>query len=363
MHDKIYRNYFNYLDKVLIESPRLNELINFVEKFLLSLTNLVSLSITIDYIRDEDFQKWTQLIVHSVLSISTLVKLSIEMPTGLVLSRLSDTIMFNSLIDVTLNVTLVTDLLILIQRIPNVESLSIRISWWTSGDRTLVKMLDEMSLNNDRKSFLNNLKSFHLTIDSILTFQFEHLEQVLYKILNNETTYSFTFILRHCLNGNNELTQLIDGQRWENVLKSYLSLNQFDLFIRITGCLSAKEETDKITSFKSKYFLQKKWFFSYFKYSLRDNIIFYSVPYKNQELFDVSINNHEIFNDFPINYTSNLLIDQTNNEAYQFNNSTFYFVLKHFPSLQELRLIHFNMNFSIISPINISSLHTLKIEK
>ncbi|CAF0731460.1 unnamed protein product [Rotaria sp. Silwood1] len=363
MHDQIHRNYFNYINKVLIESPRLNELINFVEKFLFSLSNLVSLSITIDYIRDEDFQKWTQLIVHSVLSISTLVKLSIEMPTGLVLSRLSNTIIFNSLLDVTLNVTLVTDLLILIQHTPNIENLSIRIGWWTSGDRTLVKMLDEMRLNNDRKSLLNNLKSFHLTIDSILTFQFEHLEQVLYRILNNETTYSFGFILRHCLNHNSELTQLIDGQRWKNVLSSYSSLNQFDLFIRITGCLSREEEKDKINSFKSEYFLKKKWCFSYFKYSLRDNIIFHSIPYKNKELFDISISNHEIFNNFPINYTSNLLIDQTNNEAYQFNRSTFYFILKHFPSLQELRLIHFNMNFSIINPINIPSLHTLKIEK
>ncbi|CAF1131862.1 unnamed protein product [Rotaria sordida] len=363
MNDKIYRNYFNYIDKILIESPRLNELINFVEKFLSSLSNLISLSITIDSIRDEDFQKWTQLIVHSVLSISTLIKLSIEMPTGLVLSRLSNTIMLNSLIDLTLNVTLVTDLLILIQRIPNVENLSIRIGWWTSGDRTLVKMLDEMRLNNNRKSFLNNLKSFHLTIDSILTFQFEHLEQVLYRILNSETTYSFCFILRHCLNHNSELTQFIDGQRWENLLSSYLLLNQFDLFIRITGCFSIEEENYKINSFKSKYFLEKKWFFSYFKYSLRDSIIFYSIPYKNKELFDISINNHEIFKNFPINYTSNLLIDQTNNGSYQFNYSTFYFMLKHFPSLQELRLIQFNMNFSIINPIHIPSLHTLKIEK
>ncbi|CAF4605703.1 unnamed protein product, partial [Rotaria magnacalcarata] len=113
-------------------------------------------------IRDEDFHKWTQLIVNSVLSISNLIKLEIEMPTGLVLSRVCNTTMFNSLIDLSLNLTLVTDLLILIQHTPNLEKLSIRIGWWTSGDRTLLKMLDEMRLNTDRISFLIHLKKFHL---------------------------------------------------------------------------------------------------------------------------------------------------------------------------------------------------------
>ncbi|CAF4438311.1 unnamed protein product [Rotaria magnacalcarata] len=186
IHDQTYRGYFDNINKILIECPRLNELIIFVEKFLLSLSNLASLSIKIDQIRDEDFHKWTQLIVNSVLSISNLIKLEIEMPTGLVLSRVCNTTMFNSLIDLSLNLTLVTDLLILIQHTPNLEKLSIRIGWWTSGDRTLLKMLDEMRLNTDRISFLIHLKKFHLTIDSILTFQFEHLEQVLYRILNRQ---------------------------------------------------------------------------------------------------------------------------------------------------------------------------------
>jgi hypothetical protein len=64
-----------------------------------------------------------------------------------------------------------------------------------------------------------------------------------------------------------------------------------------------------------------------------------------------------------MNYTFDLLIDQTNNEHYQFNPSTFNYVLNHFHSIQTLRLDNFNMNCSIINPINIPSLHTLKIEK
>ncbi|CAF3108337.1 unnamed protein product [Rotaria socialis] len=363
IYDQTYRDYFDNINKIIIECPRLNELIIFVENFLLSLSNLASLSIKIDHIRDEDFHKWTQLIVNSVLSISNLVKLEIEMPTGLVLSRVCNTTMFNSLVDLSLSLTLVTDLLILIQHTPNLEKLSIRIGWWTSGDRTLLKMLDEMRLNTDRISFLIHLKKFHLTIDSILTFQFEHLEQVLYRILNNEITDSFSFIIQNCLNHNSELTQLIDGQRWESLLSAYSSLNQFNLFIRITGCLQANEEIYNINSFKSKYFLKKQWSFSYFKYAPKENIIFYSIPYKSKELFDISINNHEIFNSFPINYASNLLIDQTKNENYRFNESTFDIILKKFPSLQELRLIHFKSDLSIINPISIPLLHTLKVEK
>jgi hypothetical protein len=361
---KIHRDNFNHIDKVLLQSPRLDELSDFVKNFLLSLSKLVTLSIKIDFIRDEDFQTLTQLIVHSILSISTLVKLSIEMPSGLVLSRLSNTIMLDSLIDVTLNLSLVTDLLILIQRIPNVENLSIRICWWTSGDRTLVKMLDKMRSDNNPTSFLNNLKKFHLTVDSIMTFQFEHLEQVLHRIMNNQTTYSFTFILRSCLNHNNGLTtQLIDGQQWENLLSLYKSLNEFNLFIRMSDSPQTEEQEYNINSFKRKYFLEKKWFFSYFKYSSRNILMFYTIPYKNKELFDISTDNLEIFHKFPMNYASNILIDQTNTKNYQFDQSIIHLILNQFPSLKQLSLIHVDINPSLTNPVNIPSLHTLKIEK
>ena len=301
-----------------------------------------------------------KLIINSVLSIPNLIKLYIDMRNvGLVLSRLPNTTMFNSLTDLTLSVSLLTDLLILIQRTPNIKNLSIRISWWTSGDRTLVKMLDEMRVNNLQTSFLNYLKKFHLTIDSILSFEFIHLEQILHKILNRPTTSNFTFILRNCLNNNSELTQLIDGQQWQNLLVGYTALNKFDLFIRMSGSFKNDEEQIKINSFKSKYFIEKKWFFSFFKYSLRDNILFYSIPYKNNELFDISLKTDEIFHQFPTNYARNLLIEQTNNNPYEFNPS----ILYHFPSLQELNLVHLNINSSIINPINIPSLHTLKIDK
>jgi hypothetical protein len=359
MSDENNRNYLINIDTVLIEYPQLDEFNDFVRNILLSLPRLITLEIKVHHIRDEYFQKWTQLIVNSILSIPNLIKLSIEMPTGLVLSRLSNTIMFNSLIDLTLNLSLVTDLLILVQRIPNIKNLSVRIGWWTSGDRTLVKMLDEMRTNNPQTSVLNHLEKFYLTIDSILTFQFEHLEQVLYRILNRQITTDFSFVLRNCLNHNSELTQLIDGVKWENVLSGCVVLNKFDLFIRISGCLSIDEEQGTRNSFKSKYFLKKKWSFSYFKYSVRGNILFYSIPYKNHELFDILLNNDQIFNHFPINYASKLLIEQTNHDQYEYNPS----ILYHFPSLQQLNLIHFNINSSAINPINLSSLHTLKIDK
>ena len=363
VHDKKYRNYFDNINEVLIESPRLNELQSFVESFLLSLTKLGSLSISIDYILDEHFHQWKQLIIDSIFSVSTLVKLSIEMPSGLVLSRLSNTAMLDSLVDVTLSVTLVTDLLILIKRIPNVKYLSIRIVWWTSGDGTLIKMLHEIRSNDNQISFLNSLQSFHLAIDSTITLEFEHLEQVLGRILNSRTTSSFTFILRNCSNHTNELAQLIDGQRWERLLSLYSSLTKFGLFVRITGCLQIEEEESKLNTFKSKYFQEKNWTFSYFKHSPRDNIIFYSVPYNNKELFDMSISDYRIFDNFPINYALNLLVDQTNNPKYQFSQSTFQFILNYFPSVRKLHLVHFNINPSIIKPINIPSLHTLSIQK
>jgi hypothetical protein len=358
-----YRDYFNKIDKILLESPRLDELIDFVNKYVLSLTNLLTFSIKIDNIRDEYFQELTKLIVNSIFSISTLVKLSIEMPSGLNLSRLSNTIMFYSLIHITLNLTLVTDLLILIQYIPNVENLSISIGWWASGDRTLRKTLDEMRLNKGRTIFLNNLKKFHLIINSILTFQFDDFEQVLFRILNNQTTYCFSFILQNSFIRNDELIKLIDGQQWEYLLSIYIRLIQFNLFIRMKeDCLTIDEEIIKINSFKTKYFREKKWFFSYFKYSSKDKTIFYSIPYKNTELFDILIHNDKIFNNFSTNYTSILSIDQTDNKEYQLNQIRD-FILKYFPSLQQLHLNHFNTNSSIINPLNIPSLHTLKIEK
>jgi len=360
--DENYRDYFTKIDKILLESPGLDELIDFINKYVSSLTNLSTFSIKIDTIPDEKFQELTKLIINSILSISTLVKLSIEIPAGLVLARLSNTIMLNSLIHVTLNLTLVTDLLILIQHIPNVENLSIRIGWWASGDRSLRKTLDEMRLNKNRSTFLNKLKKFDLIINSILTFQFDDLEQVLFRILNNQTTYSFKFILQNSFDRNDELIKLIDGQQWENLLSLYSELIQFDLFIRMKEFLTIDEEIIKINSFKSNYFREKKWFFSYFKYTTKDKTIFYSIPYKSNESFDILINNDKIFNNFSINNTSILSIDQTNTKEYQFNQIRD-FILKYFPSLQQLHLNHFNINSSIINPVNISSLHTLKIEK
>ncbi|CAF1048529.1 unnamed protein product [Adineta steineri] len=362
--DKNCRSYFNNIDQVIIESPRLNEFINFVNKFLLSLSELITLTIKIDYVNDPDFPTWTKFLTNTILPIATLIKLSIEIPNGLVLSRLPDSIMFPSLMDITLNVTLVTDLLILIQSTPNLRNLSIRIGWWTSGDQTLVKMIKKMCEDHNRTSYLIHLKKFHLSIDSILTFQFEHLEQVLYRIMNNETTYNFNFILRNAISRNNELvTQLLDGKRWENLLSSYSSLIQFDLFIRITDSLKLEQENFNMNLFQTKYFLTKKWQFSYFKYSRNDNIIFYSNPCKNEELFDISIDNLEIVNHFPINYISHLLIDQTNTKNYKFNLSIFDFILNQCLNLRQLTLIHIDINLSIIKPFNIPSLHTLQIEK
>lgn len=359
-----YHDCFKNVNKIVIESVRFNEFTDFVVNFLLSLSNLTSLSITAGRIPDKEHPQWTRLCVHSVLSISTLTKLSIELPSGITLSSLSQTIMLNSLKDVTLNLKLVTDLLILIKHIPNIENLSIGITWWASGDHKLVKMFEEISSNSDRVSLLSRLKSFHLTVDSVLLFQFEHLEQLLRVILNNETTNTFSFIVRNCFTHNTELTEFINGKRWENLLSTYSSLNEFNLFIRITGSFGIEEEIYQLNSFKSKYFLMKQWFFSYFKYSVGGNIIFYSIPYKNKELFDISIPDCEIFNNFPINYATSLLIDQTKNETYEFSQSDIHFILNHFPSLQEIRLYHINIDLSIINPINhISSLKILIIEK
>jgi hypothetical protein len=362
MNDEHYRNYFNNIDKVLLESPRFEEFIEFVEKFLLSLSGLLTLSIKIDYIRDKDFQGLAQLIINSILSIPTLIKLklSIEMSSGLVLSRLSNTHMFHSLIYVDLNLSLVTDLLILIQRIPNVETLFICISWWTSGDQTIVKMLDQMRSNTNHQSFLNQLKKFRLTINSIITFQFEHLEQILYRIINTRITSSFSLILHNSLMINDQSIKLIDGQQWERLLGFYPLLIQFNLFIRISRSGQNEEDLIKSNSFNSKYFQDKKWFFSYLKYSIKNDLILYSIPYRNKDLFDILINDDIILNQFPMNYTPNLSIDHKNNTEYQL---TFDFILEHFPSLQELTLNHININSRAINSLDIPSLHTLKIEK
>lgn len=72
----------------------------------------------------------------------------------------------------------------------------------------------------------------------------------------------------------------------------------------------------------------------------------------------------EIFHNFPMNYASDLLIDQTTqNRNYQFDQSLFHIILNQFPSLQQLSLIHVDITPPITNPINIPLLHTLKIEK
>ena len=356
--DEHHRHYFNRLERIFLESPRLEELVEFVEKFLASLSNLVTLSIRIERIRDKDFRRLTQLILNSIFSIPTLVKLSIEMSTGLVLSHLSSNTMFHSLVYVNLSLSLVTDLLILIQRIPNVEHLFIRLSWWASGDQTIVKMLDTMRVNGNRTSFLNNLKKFRLIIDSIITFQFTHLEQILAQILNNQVTCSFSLILRNSTVRTDETMKLIDGQEWQRLLGLYPSLIQFDLFVQMTGDVKNEE---KFKSFDSEYFQERKWFFAVLKYPMRSDItVFYSIPYRSKESFNMLINDDILSNDFPVNYTSILTIDQLNLTKCR---SIFAFLWKHFPSLQQFSVNYIQTNSSVINSLTIPSLHTLKIGK
>ncbi|UJR25239.1 hypothetical protein I4U23_006591 [Adineta vaga] len=356
--------YFTTVEKFFLEDPRLEEFIDFIDNYLKLLPKLTTLSIKIDSLHDTDFPKWTNLVLHSILPISSLNKLSITIPAGLGLSRLSETHMFNSLIDLNLNVSTVTDLLILIKRIPNVENLSIRVIWWTSGDRTLVRILDEMRSDQTRTSLLTKLKQFSLTVDSIMTFQYEHLDQILYRVLNNHVTSSFTFSLRNCMKSNADSTiQLLDGQAWEKLLSPYSSLNEFHLFIRISDSSNSEEEQYYSKSFQRKYFLEKQWFFSYLKHARKNFSLLYSTPNKILELFDISLNTPEKFHHFPINYSLNLLIDETDTKYYLSNGSLFSFLLNQFPSLQELTLTDIDLNTLIINPINIPSLHTLKIEK
>ena len=364
VNDTRYRGYFTRVEQVTIESPRLEEFIIFVEAFLLTLPSLKTLCIQVDDLRDEQFQKWTQVIVNFILSMSKLEKLSIAIPTGLVLARLSSSTRLDRLVDVTLNVTLITDLLILIRSIPNVERLAIRIGWWASADRTLGKMFDEMPPNrNDATPYLPALKRFRLTIESILTFHFEHFDALLRRIMNSKTTLSFSFTLTNSLHHNNELSQLMNGHQWENLLSVYSSLTRFNLFMHIRSPLGADDEQFTITSFQTDYFLARHWRFSYFKYATQNSIIFHSTPHRTEASFDISIGNDDVLRSLPRNYTPYLNIDQTSHEHYQFNASTFARALQPFRALRELRLTRFNMDYSTVLPVHMPRLHALTIDK
>lgn len=347
LSDKKFHNYFKNIETILLDSPRLDEFINFVNQFLVTASKLKTFSIQFDYIRDEQFPNLRKLILDSIFSMQNLTKLSIEIPSGLDLSRLSNTTVFNSLTYLNLSLAIVIDILILIQHIPNVEHLLIRIGWWTSGDQTFAKMLNAMHLKSNHNSYLFKLKRFHLTISSIITFQFQHLEQVLSLILNNQLTKNFTFILQNCSNRNDEL---IDGQRWEKFLSKYPLLKQFHLFIHINGSVD-------INTFQSKFFRDKKWLFSSCKSSTKDHIILYSILYKHKESFNILINDSEEFKNYPVNYISYLSMD------YQSNQFIFDFLPKYFPFIEDIDLHNIEINSSLINPINIPSLHTLRIGK
>ena len=357
-----YRHYFHQVTHVLLESARLEELTVFVEQYLLTLPQLETFILRVHHIRDEQFQEWTRLIVNSILSISRLRKLSIDMSCGLVLARLPDTTMLNSLVDVRLNLTMITDLLILLPHIPHVELLFIRIGWWASADQTLVKMLDPTSTSpGNAMSVLPRLRKFHLTIDSVLSFLLDHLGRVLRRIINEHTTSDFSFTLRYCLNKEAQLLQLINGKTWENLLSDFASLKAFHLFICMSDVASVDTDNDCLDSFKTGFFFQRHWFFSCLKRSTtRDQLLLYSIPYRRRELFDIIIHEDGFSEPLPMNFTSVLSIGQTSNVR---DPSTFQWILNHFPALEELRLSQFRLDCSRIGPLALPSLHRLKIEK
>ena len=352
-----YRHYWKHIDRVLLQSPRLDELIEFVKKYLLSLSNLKVLVIQMDHIDDRNFPKLTDLIINSVFSIRTLIKLSIELPSGLVLSRLSPDIAFDSLVYLNVNLSLITDLLILIQRIPNIENLTVCLSWWTSGDRTFIKMLQEMPSNTTHPSFLPRLRKFRLIINSIITFQYEHLEQILYRILHNQTTLSFSLILRHALALNTESNKLINGQQWQRIFQLYPILIQFELFVRISELMPDEDEFTQLNSFNSEYFQRKNWRFAYWRNFSQKQMILYSIPHKTKEFLEISNNTGTLLQTFPMNYAKSLSIDRIDTAAYP---PTFDFLMKNFPFLEEL---HINTVPFAMTSMDLPSLHTLKILK
>ncbi|CAF1049191.1 unnamed protein product [Adineta ricciae] len=358
------RDYITDIDRVFVEAPCLKDFSHFIDDYLTTLPRLRILSIETETLCDSDFPKWTKVILNSIFPIPSLTKLSIRTPVGPSLSRLSDTLMLYSLTHLTLHVSAVTDLVILIKRTPNLEQLSIRMGWWTSGDRTLVKILDEMRSDHSRTSFLPKLRRFSLTIDSIISFQHEHLQQVLFRILNEHVTSSFSFILRSCIKNDKDSTvQLLDGRLWQQLLSPYSHLRKFYLFIRISDSNNADQQEDYSKTFQSSFFREKKWFFSYLKPSRQNDNILYSIANKTIELFHISLNPPEKFHHFPMNYASHLAIDQTETQYHTLDQSNFYHVLNQFPFLQELTLTDVKLDALPILPINILSLYSLKIEK
>lgn len=357
IHNEDSRHYWQNIERVFLQSPRLDELIEFVKEYLLSLSNVKVLVLQIDHIDDRSYPKLTELILNSIFSIRTLIKLSMEWTSGLVLSRLSPHITFQSLIYLNVNLSLITDLLILIQRIPNVETLNVCISWWTSGDRTFVKMLKEMPSDTNHPSFLPRLRKFRLTINSILTFEYEHFEQILYRILHDQTTLSFSLILRHALTLNDDSKKLINGQQWQRILQLYPMLIRLELFIRIGEFLSSEEEFNRINSFNSNFFQQKNWTFAFWRNFTQKQMILYSFPYKTKEYLDISINTGTLLQYSPMNSTKYLSIDRIDLTTYPF---TLEFLMKYFPFLEELHLNSINL---IPSSMDLPSLHTLKILK
>ena len=223
-----------------------------------------------------------------------------------------------------------------------------------------MKMLDAMPSNGNGQSLLNRLKTFRLIIHSILTFQFDHLVQILQRILNDQTSSSFSLILQNALARNDESMKLINGQQWQRLLQFYPRLMQLKLFIQISEWMDEKEEFMHLKSFDSTYFQQRNWTFAYWKYPIRKQMAFYSIPYQNKNVLEIAINADTLSKNLPANNAKFLSIDQIDTSAYPL---TFNYLEKSFPFLEELNINHIHSFSSVISSLNLPSLHTLKIAK
>ena len=349
-----FENY-KHVENVVFQSIKIDELNDFINEYLLKLSNLVSLSIEIDYISDKDYPILAKLIINLFNNLTNLIKLSIEIPSGLSCSSLSSSsqIQFSSLIYLKINIKIPSDLLILIQCIPNIEHLIVAIFWWSSQDQRTVKILKDIQLNSAQTTLLSKLHKFSLSINSIISFHFEEFQQILALILSPSTTISFKFCISNDFKPNDSLSNLINGQQWENFLKLYNVLNNFQLSFRLMN----ETDTFPIESFQSKFFQMKNWFFSYLKFPFKNTSIFYSIPYKFKS-FDIPVDKEILTNSLPLNYASTLLIYSLNDQTIDFND----FISKYFPFVEKLLLDQLDFKEINANPLNQSSLQTVQIK-
>lgn len=364
LSDKFYSLYLHKIDRVTVESARIDELIFLVEKFISKLSELDSFTLKIYSIGDEQIPVWSSFVINSILSKLSMRQLWIDLPKSLELSRLTNETQLKCLVDLRLNISIVADLLILIPHIPNMKNLRIRISWWTSGDQLLKKILDEVNADGLKKNLkLEHMEKFHLIIGSILNFNFNQFEKVLRRVINQQRIETFRFTVRNCLNFNHEISSLTHGEKWKNILSNYTSLKNFHLYIRTNDGAVNGRDIMILDSFRTSFFLKNRWFFCCSKYSNPQYFVLYSSQSKHEEPFLIKIGKDFSAASLSTFRASTITIDQMNCGRDFVDYSVFEQILRKFSTAKELRIVGLQMNFPLIITRIHSEVERLKIER